>query len=323
MHFKVHSKFFYSKLDNNEKRIYDKILDGWLNYKESITITGFNGKVDYKNIFRYIYDDHPELFYIDFNRVSVMHAPLATIVSMKTLYSATACEKIKKDISVVIEKVVNLCSNSLDKEKTIHDYLAQNVRYSSDVYSLEAHDVKGALLDGEAVCEGYARSFKLLCDAVEIPCIMIHGTATHSNGDSESHAWNIVRRRKNNYHVDVTWNRNTNNIPDIPLYYNLSDEYIEKDHTWEPRIWPKCMDSTEADKMIVPVIGKKRLQATIVNMAKNKKNIFAVRFNRKFSSTQEVVNVIASIISLCDVPVSSFSAVYHESLDCAVIRFVY
>lgn len=323
MHFKVHSKYFYSKLDNNEKKVYDKILDGWLNYKENITITGFNGKVDYKNIFRYIYDDHPELFYIDFNNVSVMYAPLASIVTMKMLYSKNACENIKQEIQYVVTKVVQLCSNSKDKERTIHDYLVQSVKYSSDVYSLDAHDIKGALLDGNAVCEGYARSFKLLCDAVEIPCIMIHGTATDSQGNSEPHAWNIVRKNKNNYHVDVTWNCTTSSVADIPLYYNVPDEYIEKNHIWESGIWPICSDSTIVDTNIIPVIGKKSLHNTFVKMAKNKETVFAVRFNKKFANTQEVMNLVADIINSGYIAVASFSVIYHSTVDCATIHCRY
>ena len=34
MHFKVYSKYFYSKLDNSGKKVYDKILEGWLNYSK-------------------------------------------------------------------------------------------------------------------------------------------------------------------------------------------------------------------------------------------------------------------------------------------------
>ncbi len=323
MHFKVHSKFFYSKLDSSGKKVYDKILDAWLNYKESVTISGFNGKVNYQDIFRYVYDDHPELFYIDFNRVSVMFAPFTSVVSMKMLYPKDRCEQMKRDIADVVSKVERLCAASKDKEKTVHDYLVQNVSYSTDLYASDAHSIKGALLDGSAVCEGYARAFKLLCDAVELPCILINGTATDSNGNTEKHAWNIIRKNKTNYHVDVTWDCGIHTVSGIPLYYNVPDEYISRDHIWQKNIWPKCSDSSEIDKQIVPVVGKKSLKETLINMSKARKDVFAVRFNRKFDSTQSVMNMIDEVMSNTVIHIASFSATYHPSLDCAIIWFNY
>lgn len=323
MHFKVHSKYFYSKLDNSGKKVYEKILDGWLNYKESITISGFNGKVDYKDIFRYVYDDNPELFYIDFNRVSVMFAPFTSIVSMKMLYPKSRCEQIKQDIANVVLQVERLCKPGVDKERVVHDYLVQNVTYSTDLYAADAHNIKGALIDGSAVCEGYARAFKLLCDAVEVPCIMVSGTATDSNGTTEKHAWNIVRKNKNNYHVDVTWNCGINAVSGVPLYYNVPDDYISKDHIWQKNLWPNCLDSSEIDKHIIPVNGKKSLREALVKMSQIKKSVFAVRFNRKFESTRDVMNMIDAVMTTVPIIVASFSATYHPSLDCAIIWFNY
>lgn len=323
MHFKVYSKYFYSKLDNSGKKVYDKILEGWLNYKESITISGFSGKENYREILQYVYDDHPELFYVDLNKVSVMFSPFTAIVSMRLIYPEPRCEQMKRDIYDVITRVVTLCKNSRDKEKTVHDFLVNNVSYSSDLYAVDAHSIKGALLDGSAVCEGYARAFKLLCDAVEVPCIMINGTATDSNGISEKHAWNIVRRNKNNYHVDVTGDCSINAVKGIYLYYNVSDEYISKDHVWARNVWPSCTDSSEIDKQIIPVVGKKSMRDALVAMRKERRNVFALRFNRKFESTQAVMNMVSEVISTASIFVSSFSITYRPSLDCAIVWFDY
>lgn len=51
------------------------------------------------------------------------------------------------------------------------------------------------------VCEGYARAFKVLCDRVDIPCVLVEGLA--NGGD---HMWNYVQLDGNWYGVDVTWN---------------------------------------------------------------------------------------------------------------------
>lgn len=83
-----------------------------------------------------------------------------------------------------------------------HDYLCDTIVYIDSAY---AHNIYGALVEGEAVCEGYARAFKLFCDLYGIPCMLITGDALTSTGYGP-HAWNAVRMEDGNwYGVDVTW----------------------------------------------------------------------------------------------------------------------
>lgn len=86
--------------------------------------------------------------------------------------------------------------------KQFHDYLCEQTVY---VETANSHCIVGPLLDGQSVCEGYAESFKLLCDLAEIPCMIITGVGVTSTG-SEPHAWNAVRMEDGKwYAVDVTW----------------------------------------------------------------------------------------------------------------------
>ncbi len=62
---------------------------------------------------------------------------------------------------------------------------------------------------GEAgpVCEGYTRAFKLLCDTVGIPCVLVDGPAYNAAGVASGHMWNYVQMEDGGwYGVDVTWN---------------------------------------------------------------------------------------------------------------------
>ena len=58
------------------------------------------------------------------------------------------------------------------------------------------------------VCEAYARSFKVLCDRLGIPCMLAVGDAKGSrNATPESHMWDEVKMNDGLwYAVDVTWN---------------------------------------------------------------------------------------------------------------------
>lgn len=319
MHFKVCSKFYYSKLNDSSKKVYEKILDGWLNYKETITISGFYGKVNFQEIIKFIYDDNPELFYIDYNRVSVMLSPFSSSISMRMLYPIDQCEHMKQKIAEVISKVQKLAHSDSDKEKIAHEYIVRNIKYSENIYAVDAHSIKGALIDGTAVCEGYARAFKLLCDAMEVPNVVVNGSASDSNGNIEKHAWNIIRRNNNNYHVDSTWNCVINNSSGIYLYYNVPDDHIAKDHNWQRGIVPVCSDASEMDRLISPVVGKKSLKATLEKAIQAKKTVCAVRFNRRFESTGAILSMINEVLSSVTYRVPTLSVSYNATLDCAII----
>ena len=65
----------------------------------------------------------------------------------------------------------------------------------------------GGFGTGGPVCEGYARAFKVLCDAAGIPCVLVDGYAKNSaNENGEAHMWNYVQVDGSWYAVDVTWN---------------------------------------------------------------------------------------------------------------------
>lgn len=57
------------------------------------------------------------------------------------------------------------------------------------------------------VCEAYARAMKALCDASNIPCVLIDGPAySEIGGTPESHMWNSICINGKWYGTDVTWN---------------------------------------------------------------------------------------------------------------------
>ena len=96
-----------------------------------------------------------------------------------------------------------------DELKFFHDHLCQTVSY---VDGKNAHNVVGPLLEGLSVCEGYAKAFKLFCNRMNIPCIIVTG-AGYTDKGAEAHAWNAVQMEDGNwYAVDVTWDDQTSGI---------------------------------------------------------------------------------------------------------------
>ncbi len=86
-----------------------------------------------------------------------------------------------------------------EKEMVIIDYLMVHVDYGDENVS-KSHWAYGALVEGSAVCEGYAKAFMELAGACGIETKMIIGKTY------EPHAWNLVKLDDGEwYHVDVTY----------------------------------------------------------------------------------------------------------------------
>ena len=58
-----------------------------------------------------------------------------------------------------------------DKEKYVHDFICENIRYDK-LKKPYSHEIIGPLGHGVGVCEGIAKSVKVLCDALGVWCII-------------------------------------------------------------------------------------------------------------------------------------------------------
>ena len=97
---------------------------------------------------------------------------------------------------------------ALNRALTYRNAYNTSTPLEPEVIGHDPHNCLSAL-DGRTgtagpVCEGYARAFKLLCDRLDIPCVLVSGIAYPSG---ERHMWNCVQMDDGHwYGVDVTWN---------------------------------------------------------------------------------------------------------------------
>lgn len=230
-------KFFYNQLNDYSKTIYKAFESNKENMKTgtykielgtsfSSLLSQSNGQDllgDYYQsaIEAYTYDN-PDVFYLSPNK---MFLNMETTTQGKkvtyNVYINSGSEanylvdgyNSKQDIDNAISQIEQVKNEILSRRtgntyndiKLVHDYLVDNVEYDSSISKPNIYDIYGALVRKESVCEGYARSFKYLMDELNIPCTLVIGTATNSQGQTENHAWNYVQINNNWYAVDTTW----------------------------------------------------------------------------------------------------------------------
>lgn len=246
----IYDRYYYSKLNNREKKAYKKIYAAIQNHESSVTINGFV-ETDIPKLMSAINLDNPHLFYVDF-RYGFQSDLFSQTIILKYIYNQAdtliLTEKVKKVCNKILSKVAG--KTEFEKELSLHDILARNVLYDDVAkdnlikFHARSNTILGVLFYKTAVCEGIAKTFKFLLNALDIKCIIACGKAkgeTENNSESDiKHAWNIVKIDRQPYHVDLTWDINISD-KDIILhdYFNLTDKDIAIDHSIDKNL-PSC-----------------------------------------------------------------------------------
>lgn len=229
---------------NEEINVNEIIRNGLLEGEESIKIDWNlveGGIENFFNIVDEVLLDTPEImYYISGKYSNAIFIPKYS----KTIEEKQAHQKIvnrKRD--EIISQIIDTNMSEYEKVKAIHDFVVNNTQYDKRDFASgnipdESYTVYGVLIEGIAVCEGYAKAIKYLLDAVGIESLIVTGKA---NGDN--HAWNIVNVEGDYYHLDATWNDPvTDDGSEILIYdyFNLKDADIEKTHFWDKEKYPRC-----------------------------------------------------------------------------------
>ena len=148
-------------------------------------------------------------------------------------YNASeSSDEVRKKAKAVIAEITNASMSDLEKALAIYNWMAKNIEYDMEGYlsgsiSLECFSAYGALFDGLAVCDGYARTFIVLAEEAGLGVKYVSGLA--NNGETfGSHAWNQVEIDGVWYNVDITWDDVGNEI--FFDYFLLSNDDMLKDH---------------------------------------------------------------------------------------------
>ena len=108
----------------------------------------------------------------------------------------------KEKLEEVVDSYVIEGETTVEKLKSIHDSICYFTDY--DTGGRFSGSVLSTFIVPGAVCEGYAKGFKLLADEIGVPAVCVFGNFDEE--DLTAHMWNYVRMDDGYwYAVDVTW----------------------------------------------------------------------------------------------------------------------
>lgn len=167
--------------------------------------------------------DHPECFWWSGNAIYYYNSSgFLKLIELEYIYSGDELEGMKAELEAEIAKILaELPDGSvLDKALYLHDAVAWRVSYELTDNDQNPY---GALVEGRAVCNGYATAYQMLLQRAGIRAWTVNGVA-----GGESHAWNVVWLSESVcVYTDVTWDDQKSVMH---YYFNMSLDEIDDDH---------------------------------------------------------------------------------------------
>lgn len=288
---------YYNSLSYREQLLYDSITIAAENLKEESEVIGTSYTMnDLMHIISCIRADRADLFYVCFDDLVLYNASHKTKIGMVYIDSKKDIKAMRAEYSKALEEALKHIDPSMtefEKEVALTDYITDNCIYTSLSDDMFESTSYGALVKGQAMCDGYAYAVKELLTAAHIDTMVVFGSA---NGTE--HVWNMVNIDSNYFHLDVTWNDNDSNKNKglyFHGYFNMSDEEIRKDHSFDNSegILPKAGLSNNYYKQIsCHVTKEEELENTIYHALKK-----AVKSKKGYIELEYTVSGESSVIA--------------------------
>lgn len=177
--------------------------------------------------------------------------------------------------SAVLDEIITEDMTPYDKEKAVYDWMSTKLTYDTGVLqvipqtSADCDNPYGVLKYHNAVCVGYATTFRLFMQMMDIPCMVVHNNDLY-------HSWNLVQLDGNWYHVDIYSDQGNGNYAN----FNMNDEMASSSHDWDQDFFPAAtsLDDNYAYQNRQPVGDLYQIPKLLRQAAEEKQGILCLDF---------------------------------------------
>ena len=289
------SSFFVS-----DAKFYDLIANAGILTADDISFNRQAGAINMRGI-RY------------YAGITIMNA-----VESGDLSALTAREQQALDAA---RELAESCKRSSDAEtaRAIHDALCEQIVYTNDETTEEDDCCIGALLTGEANCDGYADAMMLVGRLAGLNIRFQHGDSQHDLlGMFSTHMWNLIELDGTWRMIDVTWD----DVEGSKLYvwFNIGEDRAALSHTWNTDMTMPMLAVTDAQSRPVAeyfVADSEAAAAAIASAQADGHTVFELTF-----TGDELFGEITARELLRRNLSTSFSYIWLDSLKCMHVELM-
>jgi hypothetical protein len=173
----------------------------------------------FDSIYPEIVDNNPQLFNVNARSIGanwLKDLSLFELIPAYIMTPAQYTDGLRRFNAAAAQALNSVRHVQTDFEKALllHNFVVLNTTYDDELFDYyerhglnatsmrpASHTAYGSLVDGLAVCDGYAKAYSHLLRLAGIESRLISG-----EGRGQLHAWNLIHLGGNWYHADPTWN---------------------------------------------------------------------------------------------------------------------
>lgn len=135
--------------------------------------------------------------------------------------------------SSVLKKIIKDSMSDYEKEKAVYDWMTKNLSDDEGALSViptttqDCDNPYGVLKFHNAVCVGYATTFRMFMQMLDIPCKVVHSS-------DKVHSWDLTELDGQWYHTDIYSDSGNNSY----AHFNLNDEMMRNNQLWDQSFFP-------------------------------------------------------------------------------------
>ena len=135
--------------------------------------------------------------------------------------------------SKILDEIIDKDMSDYEKELAVYDWMTANLDHDTGSYLVipntqeDCDNPYGVLKYHNAVCVGYATTFRLFMQMLDIDCMVVHNTECY-------HSWNLVKLDGEWYHTDIYSDVGSGNYS----HFNRNDAMCATDQSWDTSYFP-------------------------------------------------------------------------------------
>lgn len=217
------ARYPFSQLTPREKALYRTLYAGIESYQDTIRLPHTYSDKEYERVYLLLTMQEPQFFYVD--KVYELSEKMDSAV-IHYLFGQEQAESIRGQIDAQAERILSRISSAqteAQKLLMLHDLIAERCRYSDFLFS---DSVYGCLVNGMALCEGYAKTFVYLARKLGMEAMCVTGKSSRD----VLHVWNIAKIDGAYYNIDVTWDDDDSYCGCVPHCCFAMPDQLFSDH---------------------------------------------------------------------------------------------
>lgn len=199
----------------------------------------------------------------------------------------------------VLDEIITDGMSDYEKELAVYNWMVKNIKNDSGMMSViptsgqNAATPYGVLKSKTAVCVGYATTFRLFMQMMDIECKVVHTT-------DRIHSWDEVKLDGEWYHTDIYSDAGSPNYS----HFNINDKQCSDSYEWNTDFFPAAMGT----KYSYAVMNNEKLDDVYKLPKKIKKAMEDKNYFLAYNLGQDVDDEKVSIINAIVQSISNYTS---------------